>query len=126
MFARLSASTCGFAAAIVALAASVSAQRPATAHDPAAFRGGVDLVTLDVCVKGRDGGSGLELRPQDFLVLENNIPQRISLFSAEATCRWRYRSCSTTVSMSGVRLDRAEAAAASLVDLLRADDRVET
>ena len=127
MLARLSAFTCGFAAAIIAAAASVSAQRPATAHDPAAFRGGVDLVTLDVCVKGRDGSSGLELKPQDFLVLENNIPQRISLFSAEGHVPLAVSLLiDNSQSMSGARLDRAQAAAASLVDLLRPDDLVET
>ena len=48
------------------------------------FQSGVDLVAIDVCVKHHDGSPETELRADDFLVLEDDVPQRISLFSAES------------------------------------------
>lgn len=51
------------------------------------FRGGVELVSLDVCVRSRDGRLVSGLKPEDFLILEDNVPQRLTLFSAAGPVR---------------------------------------
>jgi Ca-activated chloride channel family protein len=100
-------------------AASVSAGRPQ-------FRSGVDLVSLDVCVRNRNGQLTTGLKPEDFLVLENNVSQRIVLFSAEGRTRLSVSLLvDSSHSMAGPRLERAKAAAAEFIGTLRPDDLVE-
>jgi hypothetical protein len=47
---------------------------------PTDIQSGVDLVSLDVCVRDPSGGFMADLAADDFVVLENGKPQRI-LFS---------------------------------------------
>jgi VWFA-related protein len=90
------------------------------------FQSGVDLVALDVCVKHHDGSPETELKPDDFLVLEDDVPQKISLFSAEGHVPLAVSILvDSSESMSGPPLERARAAAGALIDLLRPDDLVE-
>jgi VWFA-related protein len=104
--------------AIVSGAAAALAQ--------ARFQSGVNLVALDVCVKTRDGHSATELKPEDFLVLENDVPQKISLFSADGHVPLAVSLLvDSSQSMLGARLERARAGAAGLIDVLRPDDLVE-
>jgi len=105
-------------AVIVTGASAALAQAP--------FQSGVDLVALDVCVKNRDGHAATELKPEDFLVLENDVPQKISLFSADGHVPLAVSLVvDGSQSMLGARLERARAAAAGLIDVLRPDDLVE-
>jgi VWFA-related protein len=90
------------------------------------FQSGVDLVALDVCVKNHDGSPVPALRPEDLLVLENNVPQKISLFSPEDPVPLAVSLLvDDSQSMFGPRLERAKAAAAALIDVLRPHDLVE-
>jgi Ca-activated chloride channel family protein len=90
------------------------------------FKSGVDLVALDVCVKQRDGLPTTGLAPEDFLILENNIPQRIALFSAEGRVPLAVAVLiDSSHSMRGTRFERAKAAAAEFIEVLRPDDLVE-
>ena len=102
-------------------AANAPAERPQ-------FKSGIDLVSLDVCVKSRDGRPTTGLKPEDFLILENNIPQQIALFSAEGRVRLAVALLvDNSSSMAGPRLERARVAAAEFLNLgiLRSDDLVE-
>lgn len=90
------------------------------------FQSRIDLVAVDVCVKRTDGSSETELKPEDFLLLENDVPQKISLFSAEGHVPLAVSILvDSSESMSGPPLRRAQAAAGALIDLLRPDDLVE-
>jgi Ca-activated chloride channel family protein len=90
------------------------------------FSSGVDLVPLDVCVRNRNGQPTAGLAADEFLVLENGVPQQISFFSAEGPVRLAVSLLvDGSQSMAGVRLDRAKAAAAGFIARLRPDDLVE-
>jgi Ca-activated chloride channel family protein len=92
----------------------------------AQFQSRVDLVALDVCVKQHNGSPETALKPGDFLVLEDGVPQKISLFSAEGHVPLAVSILvDSSESMSGPPLERARAAAGALIDLLRPDDLVE-
>jgi VWFA-related protein len=100
-------------------AANAPAERPQ-------FKSGVDLVSLDVCVRSRDGRPTSDLKPEDFLILENNIPQQIALFSTEGRVRLAVALLvDNSASMAGRRLERARVAAAEFLGILRSDDLVE-
>lgn len=90
------------------------------------FSSRVELVPLDVCVKNRDGHPTQGLGPGDFLVLENDVLQRIAFFFPERGTRLAVTLLvDASQSMNGERLERAKAAAAGFIDILRADDLVE-
>jgi len=92
----------------------------------AQFKSGVDLVALDVCVKNRDGHPTKGLKPEDFLILENDIPQRIRLFSVAGRVPLAVvLLIDNSRSMFGEALDRAKVAGAKFIDILRPDDLVE-
>ena len=100
-------------------AANAPAERPQ-------FKSGVDLVPLDVCVRNRDGRPATGLKSEDFLILENNVPQRIALFSAEGRVRLAVALLvDNSASMTGLRLERARVAASEFLGILRSDDLVE-
>ena len=47
---------------------------------PATFRTGVDLVSLSVTVTSGSGGYATDLLQDDFLVLEDGVPQKLAFF----------------------------------------------
>lgn len=97
-----------------------------TPAERAQFKSGVDLVALDVCVRNRNGRPTARLKPEDFLILENNVPQQIALFSAEGRTRLAVALLvDNSHSMAGSRLERARVAAAEFIGILRSDDLVE-
>jgi Ca-activated chloride channel homolog len=107
-----------------------SAVRPVSVatsrSDEPRFASEVDLVALDVCVKDRSGRPTTGLERQDFLILENNTPQQVTLFAPAGRVPLAVALViDTSQSMSGGRLDRAKVAAEQFVDLLRPDDLVE-
>lgn len=65
--------------ALLCLAAPVPADVPAAGR--AVFRGGIDLVHLHVTVTDRDDHGVTGLREQDFVVLEDGVPQQVAMFS---------------------------------------------
>ena len=90
------------------------------------FKSSVALVPLDVCVRNRDGRPTTGLKPEDFLILENNVPQQIVLFSAEGRVPLAVALLvDNSSSMAGLRLERARVAAAEFIGILRSGDLVE-
>jgi VWFA-related protein len=90
------------------------------------FSSGVELVPLEVCVKDRNGQPTQGLGPADFMVLENDVLQRITFFFPEHRTRLAVTLLvDASQSMKGERLERAKAAAAGFIDILRDDDLVE-
>ena len=67
---------------LVTVGATLSpAQSNGPAETSAVFRGRTDLVALDVSVEGKVGGPVPPLTASEFLVLENNVPQKVTVFS---------------------------------------------
>jgi Ca-activated chloride channel family protein len=90
-----------------------------------AFRAGVDLVSVDVCVRDASGGFLPDLAAGDFLVLENGIQQRVEfLVPSSAVPLTAVLLIDVSDSMSGAKLTRALAAAAQFAALLGRDDRL--
>ena len=116
-----------YTAALVALAVSLwpidgRGQPPSRAPE---FKAGVDLVSVDVCVRDGSGGFLPDLAAGDFVVLENGVPQRVELLvPSSAVPLTAVLLIDVSDSMSGAKLARALAAAAQFAALLRPDDRL--
>lgn len=108
-----------------------SADRAATVEQTAVgqqpqFKGGIDLVALDVCVKNHDGNPTKGLQPEDFLILENDVPQRVVLFSTAGRVPLAVALLvDNSRSMFGEPIERAKVAGARFIDILRPEDLVE-
>jgi Ca-activated chloride channel homolog len=93
---------------------------------PEAFKGGVDLVTVDVCVRDAAGRFLPTLSPDDFLVLENGSAQRIAFLTPGGALPLRVvLVIDTSSSMTGQKLARARDAAATFASRLTPDDQLE-
>ena len=104
---------------LVALDAPTNAQ--AIGQDR--LRSGVDLVSLDVCVRDATGRFVTDLTPDDFLVLEDGKPQRPSFVLPSGTLPLRaVLLIDRSASMSGAKLTRAVEAAALFARRLGPDD----
>lgn len=89
------------------------------------FRSEVELVALEVCVKGRDGRLINDLTPQDFLVLEDRTPQQLSFFlPGDRVPLAVVMLMDRSSSMMGSKLERAKAAASAFIRALNPQDRV--
>jgi VWFA-related protein len=92
----------------------------------AQFHADVDLVTLDVCVRDRSGQFVRDLRAEDFLVLENGVPQHITVFEpADRLPLNVVLLIDRSASMHGDKLDRAQRAATEFAHGLASMDRLE-
>lgn len=106
------------ALALLVVAASVAGQT--------GFQSGVDLVTLDVCVKDQRGHPIAGLKAEDLSVFDNAVRQNVVWFSAEGLVPLALTLLvDNSQSMRGGPLERAGAAAAELIASLRPDDLVE-
>ena len=110
-------------AVLSALSATIGMAQSRTAP---AFRSGVDLVALDVCITDRDGRFVPGLNAEDFTVFEDRMLQRLAFFSAEGDLPLvAVVLIDRSVSMWGSKLDRAKSAAVSFLQHLRAQDLAE-
>ena len=105
---------------------ATAAPAPLEGQVPPRFRGRVDVVALDVCVKDRDGRFIPELAPDDFLILENRTPQTLEFFLPDGRLPLSVvLLLDRSTSMAGAALTRAKAAATAFLDRLEPTDRVE-
>lgn len=89
------------------------------------FKGGVDLVSLDVCVRDATGRFLTGLAPDDFLVLENGKPQRPSFVMPSGTLPLRaLLLIDRSASMDGAKLKLAVEAAGLFARRLGPNDRL--
>ena len=90
------------------------------------FKSGVDLVSLDVCVRDASGRFVPDLSLDDFLVLEDGKPQQVAfLLPSKAVPLTAVLLIDVSQSMWGAKLQRAREATSGFARLLDADDRVE-
>jgi VWFA-related protein len=92
----------------------------------AVFRSRADLVALDVFVENQGGQVVPPLTASEFLVLEDNVPQQVTVFSDAGRLPLAVALLlDHSQSMDGERLERAKAAAAAFLRTLAPDDLVE-
>ena len=65
----------------IVAATTLVAQTPSQPQDFPTFRGGVQLIDVDVVVTGGDGKPVRGLTQDDFEIVEDNRPQQIRTFS---------------------------------------------
>ena len=66
---------------VILAAATLVAQDPPAAQDTPTFRGGVQLIDVDVVVTDRDGKPVRDLTRDDFEIVEHGKPQTVRTFS---------------------------------------------
>lgn len=102
----------------------VSGQSQARSPE-ARYSAGVNLVTLDVCVRDPAGRFVEGLRPEQFLVLENGAPQELAFFEASAPLPVHaVLLIDRSASMRGAKLERARAGALQFAGRLQPRDRL--
>ena len=90
------------------------------------FKTGVDLVSLDVCVRDASGRFVPDLSANDFLVLEDGKPQQVAFLApSSAVALTAVLMIDISQSMHGEKLRRALEAARQFAELLGPDDRLE-
>ena len=90
------------------------------------FKAAVDLVPLDICVRDASGQFVPDLSAEDFLILENGKPQRVSfLVPSSAVPLNAVLLIDMSHSMYGPKLNRALEAARQFATLLAPGDRLQ-
>lgn len=114
------------AAAMVLLSGAALVASSGTEHDPTPrFTAGVDLVSLDLCVRDASGRFVSGLSADEFVVLENGTPQRASfLVPSEAVPLTAVLMIDVSNSMHGEKLERATEAAQQFAERLGPRDRL--
>lgn len=113
--------TLRFAAAGVMLA-SLATARPASIAQPA-FRGGVDVVEVDVAVT-RGGQAVADLRADNFIVTDNGVAQRVTAVMLTAEPIRLTLVIDVSQSVAGARLAALIKASRAMVQALRPHDQV--
>jgi Ca-activated chloride channel family protein len=117
----------GLALACLTVTAVLAAQQPAGSGDQATprFSSGVDLVNVTATVTDAAGRFVPNLRAEDFIVYDNDVPQTITNFSAQRVPVSLGVVLDTSGSMAGEKIDAATAALNRfLLELLDRDDEV--
>jgi VWFA-related protein len=109
----------GALALAVALTAAPAAQQPIDSG--AAFRGGVDLVSMNVTVTDRDNRDVQDLTESDLAVYEDGAQQEISFFSRSQLPLALSLLLDSSASMEE-RLPTLQSAAVDFIERLRPDD----
>ena len=108
---------------VMLLLGGVYLQVVAKAQDPV-FSSKVEAVRVDVLVTERDkGGAILGLKPADFEVLDNGVPQQVDLVSFEQIPLNVVLALDMSESVSGDRLDQLREASDGLLKSLTRDDQ---
>jgi VWFA-related protein len=95
-------------------------------QDGRVFRGRTDLVALDVAVKDKSGRPVESLIADDFLVIEDNVPQRLQFFSPPGGVPLAVvLLVDYSQSMAGEPLACAKRAVAAFLNTLGAEDLVQ-
>jgi len=89
----------------------------------AVFSSKVEAVRVDVLVTDRDKGAVLGLKPNDFEVVDNGVPQQVDLVSFEQIPLNVVLALDMSESVSGNRLDQLREASDSLLKALTKDDQ---
>jgi Ca-activated chloride channel family protein len=88
------------------------------------FSSKVEAVRVDVLVTDRDkGGAVVGLKPSDFEVLDNGVPQQVDLVSFEQIPLNVVLALDMSESVSGNRLDQLRDASSGLLAALTKDDQ---
>ena len=112
--------------ALAAMLAFSGAASRAQSPDSPRFKSGIDLVSLDVCVRESTGRLLTGLTADDFLVLENGKPQRVSfVLPSGAVPLTALLLIDVSHSMYGPKLEQALEAARQFATLLGPEDRLE-
>ena len=110
---------------VVAIVASASVPAPAQVT-VTSFRSGVDLVVLDVCVHASTRTPVPGLSREDFVVLDNGVPQSIRFFDAGPRIPLAVvLLIDRSSSMRGEPLDQAKRAALAFAATLSPVDQIE-
>ena len=124
-------STTVFAALVATMVLGVfvtapTGQSPENTDTRPQFKAAVDLVPLDVCVRDASGQFVPNLSAEDFLILENGTPQRVSfLVPSSAVPLNAVLLIDMSHSMYGPKLNRALEAAKQFATWLEPGDRLE-
>jgi len=107
------------------VASSLMAAPVALSAQGVVFSSKVEAVRVDVLVTDRDkGGTAvLGLKPSDFEVLDNGVPQQVDLVSFEQIPLNVVLALDMSESVSGDRLDQLRDASAKLLNGLARDDQ---
>lgn len=116
---RVMAAAAVSAAAIAALSAAPSAR---TAQAPTVFRGGVEVVELDVSVM-RNGQAVQGLTAADFALSDNSVAQQVESVTLDRLPLSVTLVLDTSESVAGDRLSHLIQAGEGLAAALRGDDR---
>jgi Ca-activated chloride channel family protein len=103
---------------------SLAALAGALAQAAPQFSSGVSVVEVYATVTDEKGNPIKDLTAEDFQVLEDGIPQRLSAFSAGDFPLNVGLALDRSFSMAGKQLDATKRAAHAFVDVLRPEDRV--
>ena len=116
-----------FPTALATMLAAFNGPSIAQSTDPPPrFTSTVDLVSLDVCVRDPKGRFLADLTPDEFLVLEDGRPQRLSFVLPSGTVPLTaILLIDRSSSMLGPKMDRAIEAAGLFARLLGPNDRLE-
>jgi VWFA-related protein len=107
---------------VALIAAALASATPVLVDGQASFSSRVEAVRVDVLVS--ENGRPVEgLKPSDFEVRDNGVPQKVDLASFEEIPLNIVLVLDVSASLQGLRLGHLQTASRTLLDRLKADDR---